>query len=149
MLDYIGGDIIQIEATRSGSRVILQVQFHKGAPSIRQNFHVRGKPPGQCGERLVVMLLDNEVVGWHNQATGAQGWLLQLRLQTLWNVSDVPIALTLGLAVGWVSKPRLGWSGGIGWLLSRVLTRSYAVWHARGELAEALRLAAGVTRTED
>lgn len=149
MLDYIGGDIIEIKGTRSGSRVTLQVQFHKGAPSIRQSCHVRGAPPGQCGERLVVMLLENDVVGWHNQATGAQGWLLQFRIQSLWNVSDAPIALTLGLALGWAGKPLLGWSCGIGWLLSRVLTRSYTVWHARGELAEALQLSAGVTRTKD
>ena len=149
MLDYIGGEIIEIKGTRSGSRVILQVQFHKDAPSSPCSFHVRGKPPGQCGERLVVMLLQNDVVGWHNQATGAQGWLLQLRIQSLWNVYVAPIALTVGLALGWAGKPLLGWSGGIGWLLSRVLARGYAVWHARGELAEALRLAAGVTRAKE
>lgn len=90
------------------------------------------------------MVLEDEVVGWRNQATGAQGHLLHSLPKIRWRVREVLIALTLGLVLGWIGWMALGLAGGLGWLLSTTLWRIHSMRSVRGELVEALQLAAGV-----
>jgi hypothetical protein len=145
MLDYIGGDIVRMTPARSGHQVTLQLQYcdDDGEP-IFQQFHVRGPQPGQLGERLVVMVLEDEVAGWHNQVTGAQGHLLHRLPRLRWRLRDGLIASATGLGLGWIGNLTLGVAVGLGWLLSTALWRVYSLRSARGELIEALHLAAGV-----
>ena len=147
MLDYIGGHITQIERTRSGHKITLRHPCTDEGEPVDQQFHIRGPAPGETGERMVVMLLEDEVAGWHNQATGAQGHLLHALPRLRWHIRDAVISLSTAsvgnLAGNWI----LGAAGGLGWLLSTLLWRFYTIRHARGELTEALQLAAGVTAT--
>ncbi len=91
------------------------------------------------------MVLEDEVVGWHNQVTGEQGHLLRLLPRLRWCIRDVVIALMAALAPFLSGSPILGLAGGLGWLLSTALWRSHLMRSARGELVEALQLAEGVT----
>lgn len=149
MLDYIGGDIVSITATRSGSKVALRLQDSEDGEPVEHPFHVRGPQPGQPGERLVVMVLEDEVVGWHNQATGAQGHLLHSLPKVRWRARDGLIAASLGLVLGGVGGMAPGLAGGLGWLLSTTLWRIHSMRSVRGELVEALHLAAGVVASKE
>ena len=145
MLDYIGGDISCITRMRSGHKVTLQLQYSDDEHPIKQQFHVLGPQPGEPGDRLVVMVLEDEVAGWHNQATGKQGHLLHSLPRLRWRIRDAVIALMAASVPSLVGSPILGLAGGLGWLLSTALWRLHSMRSIRGELVEALQLAAGVT----
>lgn len=146
MLDYIGGDIVSLTKTHSGNEVTLQLQYSDDdGNTIEQRFHVRGPQPGEPGDRLVVMVLEDEVAGWHNQMTGEQGHLLHALPRLRWRIRDAGIALTATGLPSLGGSPSLGVAAGLGWLLSTALWRLHSMRSARGELIEALQLAAGVT----
>ncbi len=145
MLDYIGGHIVSIAKTRSGHDVTLQLQHSENGNPIEQQFHIRGLPPGNPGDKLVVMVLEDEVVGWHNQVTGEQGHLLHALPWLRWRARDAGIALATVSVSCLAGSVSLGLASGLGWLLSATLWRLRSMRSIRGELTEALQLAAGVT----
>ena len=148
MLDYIGGDIIRVTHLRSGHWTVLQHRHTDDGEAVEQQFHVRGSSPGETGDRLVVMLLEDEVAGWHNQTTGEQGHLLHALPRLRWRARDAGIATAATAALYLAGKPLLGLAGGLGWLVSIALWRLYAMRDVRKELVTALQLAAGVSRKE-
>ena len=149
MLDYIGGDIVNVTRTRSGHEVTLQLQYREDGAPIEQRFRVRGSQPGEPGDRLVVMVLEDEVAGWHNQTTGEQGHLLHSLPRLRWRLRDAGIALASAVVLSLSGSVTLGFAGGLGWLLSAALWRLHSMRSVRGELIEALQLAAGVTASRE
>lgn len=146
MLDYIGGHVMGLTRNHSGHQVVLRINlppWHQDDTPIERRFQVRGDCPGMLGDKLVVMTLDDEVLGWHNQRTGQQANLLAALPRARWRIRDWVIAAVLAW-LGWVVSLALGGAGGLGWLFSAALWRIRAMRKVRGELQEALDLAAGV-----
>lgn len=149
MLDYIGGDIVRTTRLRSGHQVVLRHRHTDDGEAVEQPFHVRGDSPGETGHRLVAMLLEDEVAGWHNQTTGEQGHLLRSLPRLRWRLRDAGIATAATVFLHLAGKPLWGWAGGLGWLVSVALWRFHALRDVRRELVTALQLAAGVSRRKD
>jgi hypothetical protein len=108
-----------------------------------------GLSPGELGDKLVVMVLEDEVAGWHNQATGEQGHLLHALPRLRWRIRDLGIAVAVASVPSLFSRPLLGLASSLGWFVSAALWRLWAMRDIRGELVTAPQLAAGVSARKE